>query len=468
VGDPDQSIYAFRGADIRNILDFERDFPGTRTVALEQNYRSTNAILRAANAVIENNRERKPKHLFSELGEGEPVEAIEVEDEHAEARFVAARVAALVEEGFSGSEIAVFYRMNAQSRVLEDVLVRQGIAYQVIGGPRFYERAEIKDAIAYLQVIDNPSDAVSLMRIANRPRRGIGDSSIARLVTFADAQAISLWEALPRADEAGVGAAPLKAVKQLHTLLASLMAQAQELSVPELVERVLEQSGYLAALEAERTIEAQGRIENLQELVGVAREYLEGNDEPSLSTFLQEISLYSDQDALRGEGSLVTLMTLHNAKGLEFRAVFVIGMEEGLFPHARAIEEQGIEEERRLCYVGMTRAQERLCLMHASSRMLFGNRAYNLASRFLDELPEHGVVRERLAPARWDYGRKTAPEYAPRDHPSLSTGDSVRHQSFGEGVVIGIDAGGVVTIRFEDGNERKLMLDYAPLEKIHA
>ncbi len=468
VGDPDQSIYAFRGADIRNILDFERDFPGTRTVALEQNYRSTNAILRAANAVIENNRERKPKHLFSELGEGDPVEAIEVEDEHAEARFVAARVAALVEEGFSGSEIAVFYRMNAQSRVLEDVLVRQGIAYQVIGGPRFYERAEIKDAIAYLQVIDNPSDAVSLMRIANRPRRGIGDSSIARLVTFADAQAISLWEALPRADEAGVGAAPLKAVKQLHTLLASLMAQAQELSVPELVERVLEQSGYLAALEAERTIEAQGRIENLQELVGVAREYLEGNDEPSLSTFLQEISLYSDQDALRGEGSLVTLMTLHNAKGLEFRAVFVIGMEEGLFPHARAIEEQGIEEERRLCYVGMTRAQERLCLMHASSRMLFGNRAYNLASRFLDELPEHGVVRERLAPARWDYGRKTAPEYAPRDHPSLSTGDSVRHQSFGEGVVIGIDAGGVVTIRFEDGNERKLMLDYAPLEKIHA
>jgi DNA helicase-2/ATP-dependent DNA helicase PcrA len=468
VGDPDQSIYAFRGADIRNILDFERDFPGTRTVALEQNYRSTNSILRAANAVIENNRERKPKHLFSELGEGEPVEAIEVEDEHAEARFVAARVAALVEEGFSGSEIAIFYRMNAQSRVLEDVLVRQGIAYQVIGGPRFYDRAEIKDAIAYLQVIDNPNDAVSLMRIANRPRRGIGDTSVARLVTFADAQGISLWEALPRAAEAGVGAAPQKAVKQLHTLLASLMAQAQELSVPELVERVLEQSGYLEALEAERTIEAQGRVENLQELVGVAREYLETAQEPSLSTFLQEISLYSDQDALRGEGSLVTLMTLHNAKGLEFRAVFVIGMEEGLFPHARAIEEQGIEEERRLCYVGMTRAQERLCLTHASSRMLFGNRSYNLPSRFLDELPEHGVVRERLAPARWDYGRKTPAEYAPREHPALSTGDSVRHHTFGEGVVTGIDAGGVITVQFADGNERRLMLDYAPLEKIHA
>jgi DNA helicase-2/ATP-dependent DNA helicase PcrA len=468
VGDPDQSIYAFRGADIRNILDFERDFPGTRTVALEQNYRSTNSILGAANSVIENNSERKPKHLFSDLGQGEPVEVIEVEDEHAEARFVAARIAALVEEGFSGSEVGVFYRMNAQSRVLEDVLVRQGVAYQVIGGPRFYERAEIKDVIAYLQVIDNPNDAVSLMRIANRPRRGIGDTSIARLVTFADAQGISLWAALPRADEAGVGAAPQKAVKQLHTLLASLMAQAQELSVPELVERVLEQSGYFEALEAERTIEAQGRTENLQELVSVAREYLETAEEPSLSSFLQEISLYSDQDALRGEGSLVTLMTLHNAKGLEFRAVFVIGMEEGLFPHARSIEEQGIEEERRLCYVGMTRAKERLCLTHASSRMLFGNRAYNLPSRFLDELPEHGVMRERLSPASWDYGRKTAPEYAPRDHPSLSTGDSVRHQSFGEGVVTGIDAGGVVTIRFEDGNERRLMLDYAPLEKIHA
>jgi DNA helicase II / ATP-dependent DNA helicase PcrA len=468
VGDPDQSIYAFRGADINNILDFERDFPGTRTIALEQNYRSTNNILRAANHVIENNRERKPKNLFSELGEGEPVEAIEVEDEHAEARFVAARIAALVEQGFSGQEIAVFYRTNAQSRVLEDVLVRQGIAYQVIGGPKFYERAEVKDLIAYLQVIDNPFDAVSLMRAANRPRRGIGDSSIARLVTFADAQGISLFEALPRAEEAGVGAAPQKAVRALHTLFQSLQAQAQELNVADLIERVLEQSGYDEALEAERTIEAQGRQENLQELVGVAREFLEQTQEPSLSGFLQEISLYSDQDALRGEGSLVTLMTLHNAKGLEFRAVFMIGMEEMIFPHARSIEEQGIEEERRLCYVGMTRAQERLVMMHASTRALFGNRSYNLPSRFLDELPQQGVVSERLAPARWDYGRPAHQrEIAPRtDVPTLSTGDSVRHSTLGEGVVIGIDAGGVVAVRFADGSERRLMLDYAPLEKI--
>jgi len=459
------SIYAFRGADINNILDFERDFPGTRTIALEQNYRSTNSILDAANGVISNNRERKPKDLWSDLGDGEPVRVVEVEDEHAEARFVAAGIAALVDEGHSGDEIAVFYRTNAQSRVLEDVLVRQGVAYQVIGGPRFYERAEIKDAIAYLQVIDNPYDAVSLLRIANKPRRGIGDSSLARLQTWADAQGRSLWEAMEFAEEAGVGAAPLKAVQQFRTLMQSLQSGALELPVAELVERTLERSGYLEALEAERTIEAQGRLENLQELVGVAREYQENADEPSLSHFLQEISLYSDQDAIRGEESLVTLMTLHNAKGLEFRAVYLLGMEEGIFPHARSIEEQGIEEERRLCYVGMTRAKELLTLTHASSRSLWGSRGYNLPSRFLDELPGT-VERERLRPTSWSsYGAHAG--VAPRDDvPSLSTGDSVRHGTLGEGVVTQIEAGGVVTVRFADGSERRLMLDYAPLERL--
>ena len=469
VGDPDQSIYAFRGADIRNILEFERDFGETRTVALEQNYRSTNAILGAANGVIANNRERKEKELWSELGQGEPVRVVEVEDEHAEARFVAAGIAALVEEGLSASEVAVFYRTNAQSRVLEDVLVRQGIAYQVIGGPRFYERAEIKDAVAYLQVIDNPFDAVSLQRIANRPRRGIGDASLARLQAYADAHGISLWEALEFAEEAGVGGAPHKAVTKLHTLLQSLAAGALELDVAELLERVLERSGYLEALEAERTVDAQGRIENLQELVGVAREYMETAAEPSLSSFLQEISLYSEQDALRGEGSLVTLMTLHNAKGLEFRAVYLIGMEEGIFPHARSVEEQGVEEERRLCYVGMTRAMEHLVLTHASSRSLWGSRAYNLPSRFLDELPQTGVERERLRPTSWSsYGAPAGSQVAPReDVPHLSTGESVRHGTLGEGVVTRIEAGGIVTVRFAaDGSERRLVLEYAPLEKI--
>jgi DNA helicase II / ATP-dependent DNA helicase PcrA len=469
VGDPDQSIYGFRGADIRNVMEFEQDFPGSYTIALEQNYRSTQHILDAANGVISHNRERKEKNLWSELGDGDPVRVIEVEDEHAEARYVAAEIALLVEEGFSGSEVAVFYRTNAQSRVLEDVLVRQGIAYQVIGGPRFYERAEIKDLVAYLQVLDNPYDAVSLIRIATRPRRGIGDSTLARLATWADQREISLWEATAEAENAGVGAAPQKALKAFRGMIESLMSAAMELEVPELIEAVLQRSGYMESLEAERTIEAQGRIENLQELVSVAREWREQAEDTTLSSFLQEISLYSDQDAIRGDGSLVTLMTLHNAKGLEFRAVYLIGMEEGIFPHSRSIEEQGIEEERRLCYVGMTRAEERLTLLHASSRMLYGGRNHNLPSRFLDELPDAHVERDRLRPGSWQgYGSPRQSQIQPRDDvPDLSTGDSVRHSTLGEGVVVQIEPGGLITVRFaEDGSERKLMLDYAPLEKL--
>ena len=469
VGDPDQSVYGFRGADIRNVLEFEKDFPGAREIALEQNYRSTNNILQAANAVIRHNRERKDKNLWSELGEGDPVRVVEVEDEHSEARYVAAEIAMLVEEGYSGREIAVFYRTNAQSRVLEDVLVRQGIAYQVIGGPRFYERAEVKDLVAYLQVIDNPFDALSLLRIANRPRRGIGDSTLSRLMTFADQAEITLWEAMDRAEQAGVGTAPQKALASFRTMIQSLMSAAQEHEVPELIERVLEQSGTIEAHQAERTIESQGRIENLQELVSLAREWKEQNTEPTLSSFLQEVSLYSDQDTIRGEASLVTLMTLHNAKGLEYRAVYLIGMEEGIFPHSRSIEEQGVEEERRLAYVGMTRAMERLTLMHASSRMLYGGRSYNLPSRFLDELPEQHIERERLRPTSWSNYGSSAKSQVPTvaNVPSLSTGDSVRHGTLGEGVVLRLEAGGVVVVRFAgDGSERRLMLDYAPLEKI--
>jgi DNA helicase-2/ATP-dependent DNA helicase PcrA len=469
VGDPDQSVYGFRGADIRNVLEFEKDFPGAREISLEQNYRSTNNILEAANGVIRHNRERKDKNLWSELGDGDLVRVVEVEDEHSEARYVAAEIAMLVEQGYSGKEIAVFYRTNAQSRVLEDVLVRQGISYQVIGGPRFYERAEIKDLVAYLQVIDNPFDALSLLRIANRPRRGIGDSTLSRLMTFADQAEITLWEAMARTDHAGVGTAPQKAVASFRTMIQSLMSASQELEVPELIERVLEQSGTLEAFEAERTIESQGRIENLHELVSLAREWQEQNTEPSLSSFLQEVSLYSDQDTIRGESSLVTLMTLHNAKGLEYRAVYLIGMEEGIFPHSRSIEEQGVEEERRLAYVGMTRAMERLTLMHVSSRMLYGGRSYNLPSRFLDELPERHIERERLRPGSWsNYGTSAKSQIPTVENvPSLSTGDSVKHGTLGEGVVLRMEAGGVVVVRFaDDGSERRLMLDYAPLEKI--
>jgi DNA helicase-2/ATP-dependent DNA helicase PcrA len=468
VGDPDQSIYAFRGADIRNILEFERDFGDTTTIPLEQNYRSTNTILRAANAVISHNRERKPKNLWSDLGDGEPVRVLEVEDEHAEARFVASEVAGLIDEGVDGREIAVFYRTNAQSRVLEDILVRQEIPYQVIGGPRFYERAEVKDLIAYLQVIDNPFDAVSLQRIANRPRRGIGDASLARLQTYADGHGLSLWEALEFPEEAGLGPAQARAVSAFRALLQSLQAGALELPVDELLERTLDRSGYLAALEAERTIEAQGRIENLQELVGVAQEYHASAPEPNLSTFLQEISLFSDQDALREQQSLVTLMTLHNAKGLEFEAVFMIGMEEGVFPHSRSLEENSLEEERRLAYVGMTRAKERLTLTHAAARALYGNRNYNLPSRFLDELPQEELHRERLRPSSWSgYGSPTARVQPRSELPALSTGDAVRHQTLGEGIVTAVEPGGVVSVRFagEDA-DRRLVLDYAPLERV--
>ncbi len=467
VGDGDQSIYAFRGADIRNILEFERDFPGTHVVTLEQNYRSTNKILRAANDVIDENAERKPKNLFSDLGEGEPVRVVEVEDEHAEARYVAAEIAGLIEGGSSASEIAVFYRTNAQSRVLEDVLVRQDVPYQVIGGPRFYERAEIRDATAYLNVLVNPSDAGSLLRIANRPRRGIGQTSLARVVTHADATGRTLFQAMADPEAAGVTAAACRAIRGFHGTMESLMALAQELPVDELLERVLEKTGTLDALEAERTIEARGRIENLQELVGVAREYRQQTADATVAGFLQDVALVSDQDTIRDDRGLVTLMTLHNAKGLEFRAVFMIGMEEGIFPHVRAVEEQGVEEERRLCYVGMTRAMERLTMTHTMSRSLFGRRSYNLASRFLDELPSE-VERERLRPSSWS-GYGSPASAAPRGASELvvSTGDTVRHASLGEGVVTAIEPGGVVTIRVaEDGTERRLMIEYAPLEKI--
>jgi DNA helicase-2/ATP-dependent DNA helicase PcrA len=469
VGDPDQSIYAFRGADIRNILDFEEDFGGADTVALEQNYRSTNAILEAANAVIDNNRDRKPKRLWSELGQGDPVEAVEVEDEHAEARFVAAEIARLVESGQSAAEIAVFYRTNAQSRVLEDVLVRQGVPYQVIGGPRFYERAEIKDAVAYLVVLHNPSDAVAVMRIANRPRRGIGDTSIQRLVAHAEALGISLWEATADPEAAGVATASARAIRSFRTMIESLMSASQELAVDELVEAVLQRSGMIEAYEAERTIEARGRIENLQELVGSAQEYRARVNDPRLAGFLEEVQLQSDQDTLSSDTAQVTLMTIHNAKGLEYRVVFLIGMEEGIFPHARSIEDNEIEEERRLAYVGMTRAMEHLVLTHATARSLYGRREYNLPSRFLDELPP-SVERERLRPASWAGYAQSARQVSAlpdRALPALATGDSVRHGSLGEGVVTRIEPDGVVTVRFAtDGSERRLMLEYAPLEKL--
>jgi DNA helicase-2/ATP-dependent DNA helicase PcrA len=423
------------------------------------------------------------------------VRVVESEDEHDEARIVSARIGALLEGGTSASEIAVFYRTNAQSRVLEDLLVRHGVPYQVIGGPRFYERAEVKDAMAYLSVLDNPTDEIALRRIINQPRRGIGDASVDRLAATAGFAGTSLWDALLDPEAAGVSTAAARAVRSFRALMDDLRDRAVEEPVGDLLETLLTRTGVIEGLEAERTIEASGRIENLQELVGVAREYVTRTEEPSLAGFLQEVALTADADALAAQDNgtgRVTLMTLHNAKGLEFEAVFVIGMEQNLFPHVRAIEEANIEEERRLCYVAITRARRELSMVYARQRTLFGQRGNNLPSQFLDEIPKELVEHERKprstfgttprgsggstwqgsSSSGWSPSTAGAttqmPGIAPRDDvPTLAVGDNVAHDQLGEGVVTGTAEGGQVIVRFRsDGSERRLLLAYAPLKRL--
>ncbi len=476
VGDDSQAIYGFRGADVRNILEFEKDFPDAHVVKLEQNYRSTETILEAANAVISHNSGGLDKHLWTDLGKGEKIHVAELEDEHAEARFVAGEIEELTDkEGLSRDEVAVFYRTNAHSRVLEDILVRYELPYQVIGGTKFYERAEIKDAIAYLQLLVNPADEVSFSRVINSPRRGIGNTSQGRLLNHANTTGRTIWEvALEPEAVPGLSGAAIKSIGRFTELVGELRAEFENAPVADLLRAILERSGYLDALRAERTIEAEGRIENLEELVGVAAEFdanrqLEGpSDIAALDEFLQAISLYTDQDDMTRDESKVTLMTLHNAKGLEYDAVFVIGCEEGVFPHSRSLEEGNEEEERRLAYVGITRARKRLWMTHARSRRLFGGRETGFPSRFLSELPEGLVEREgtqEQAMTGWALGGTSAP--APKADPSLSfaTGDDIVHASFGDGVVTAVEPGGVIVVRFAgDGAERKLMADYAPLK----
>jgi DNA helicase-2/ATP-dependent DNA helicase PcrA len=477
VGDDDQSIYRFRGADIRNILDFEDDFPDAQVVKLEQNYRSTQTILNASNAVISNNRARKDKFLWSELGEGDPVHVRELEDEHAEARFVVSEIERLVDEGESRDEIAVFYRTNAQSRVLEDMLVRYGVGYQVIGGTRFYERAEIKDALAYLTMLVNPADTVAFGRVVNTPRRGIGNTSQARITNYATTLGEPVWN-VAAAPEAvpGLGTAAIKAVERFMSVMERLRERVEGgAGVGDLLSETLEESGYTDSLRAERTVESQVRLENLEELVGVAREYEAQADEGSVEEFLQQIALFSEQDNLRDEQGIVTLMTMHNAKGLEFGIVFIIGLEDGVFPHMRSIESGDLEEERRLAYVGITRAKRQLYLTHARTRLLFGGRDWNMRSRFVDEIPVEVTDRAEdeltgpAAAATWA-GGASAPE--PRSGVpgggggSFALGDDVVHAQFGEGVVVGVEPGGLVVVRFAgDRSERKLMADYAPLKR---
>jgi DNA helicase-2/ATP-dependent DNA helicase PcrA len=480
VGDEDQSIYGFRHADIRNILDFEQDFPEAEVVKLEQNYRSTQTILSAANAVVERNRERRPKKLWTDIEGGELVQLSELGDEHEEARWVAAEIQRLGEEhGVKRSDVAVFYRTNAMSRVLEDTLVRFDLPYQVIGGTKFYDRAEVKDAVAYLSFLLNPADLVSFSRIVNSPRRGIGNTTQGRLASYANTSGLTIWEVAERAEEVpGLSAAAIKAVSRFHETMASLRHLSEASPVAALLEAVLNETGYSEALTAERTVEAEGRVENLEELVSVAAEFdlnreQEGESEvPPLEEFLQQISLVSDQDSIQAEEDLVTLMTLHNAKGLEYDTVFVVGCEDGSFPHMRALEEGSEEEERRLCYVAITRARRRLYMTWARERRLFGRSERNLPSRFIDELPVELTERHSTAASAgmsWGTPSPGADPAQPLDPgPALEmqTGDDVVHASFGDGVVTAVEPGGVVVVRFSgDGSERKLMADYAPIRK---
>jgi ATP-dependent DNA helicase UvrD/PcrA len=485
VGDDAQSIYGFRGADIGNILSFEDTFPDAHVVKLEQNYRSTQTILSAANAVIAHNRDQKQKSLWTNQGDGEPIRIRELDDEHAEARYVVGEIERLVDEGASRAEIAVFYRTNAQSRVIEDTLVRRDISYQVIGGTKFYERAEIKDAIAYLTVLGNPQDVVSFQRIVNSPRRGIGQTSLGRVIAFADAMGISVWDAA--ADPAavpGLGTAAVRALGRFMDTMQGLRERvAQRVPIGDLLESLLHEIGYIDALKAERTIEAQGREENLAELVEVAREF-DATAEPeenTLDVFLQGIALVADADTRTDDEGLITLMTIHNAKGLEYPIVFIAGMEEGVFPHSRALDEGGLEEERRLAYVGITRAMRSLYMTSARRRAVFGATQYGLRSRFLDEVP-HSLTDRAEEPGRRGGRQPGQPGLAaqrpgawassstPRDDepaPTFRLGDDVSHAAFGMGVVIGVEAGGIVVVRFSgDGSERKLMAEYAPLTRL--
>jgi DNA helicase-2/ATP-dependent DNA helicase PcrA len=506
VGDDSQSIYSFRGAEVRNILDFQEDFPDARVVKLEQNYRSTQNILRAANAVIANNRGGIAKQLWSELGDGAQVHLRVLEDEHAEARLVVGEVQRLLDEGAARTDIAVLYRTNAMSRVLEDTLVRREIAYQVIGGPKFYERAEIKDAIAYLALLANPFDQVSFTRVANSPRRGIGQTSLARVIAHAAAQEISVWQAAAAPEQVpGLGAAAVKALSRFMQTMTELRdlaglpaagegANAAEVNPPggaipvgELIEAMLARSGYLEALAAEGTIEAQGRTENLEQLVEVGHEFdaEAAADEDTLGAFLQDIALVSDADSRSDEEGLVTLMTVHNAKGLEYPIVFIVGCEDGVFPHSRALDEGGLEEERRLFYVGVTRAMHELYLTYALRRAVFGAERSGLRSRFLDEVPAE--LLDETPPPRlggWQGGPRGAwrgrDDGAVRNDASWSPagaseasaavhfrlGEDVVHAAFGEGVVTAVEPDGVIVVRFAgDGSERKLMAEYAPVSR---
>ncbi len=495
VGDADQGVYSWRGATIQNLLDFERDYPDAAVFLMEQNYRSTQNILSIANALIEHNQQRKPKSLWTETPGGDLAVRFRADDEHEEAMFVAEEVERLVgEEGLRYRDIAIFYRTNAQSRVLEDVFMRTGVPYKVFGGVRFYQRKEIKDVLAYLRLLMNPQDVISFRRAVNTPKRGIGDASVAAVESFAQTEGIPVLEAVRRVDEIVTLAQRAKgAVAGFRQVMDALDHHLIDGAGPaRMVEFAAQESGYLAELEEDRTVEAQGRIENLQELAGVAAELMQRDPEAGLPEFLEQVSLVGEQDEYEEEDSAVTLMTLHIAKGLEFPAVFIVGLEDGIFPHYRSMTSTAeLEEERRLAYVGITRAQERLYLTHAWSRTIFGQTQFNPPSRFLNELPvdlinlrEGGGGRSRHVRNRGGRshsviglpGSQPSPDYEPqvpgvpkREPLSIEAGDTVVHDKWGEGVVVNVEGGGgdaLATIRFDEVGEKRLLLGYAPLKKV--
>ncbi|MGI8682166.1 MAG: 3'-5' exonuclease, partial [Mycobacteriales bacterium] len=488
VGDADQSIYAFRGATIRNILQFEADYPDASVIMLEQNYRSTQNILSAANAVIARNTGRKPKNLWSDAGAGVPITAYVADNEHDEAAFVAGEVDRLTDdEGCAPADVAVFYRTNAQSRVFEEVFIRVGLPYKVVGGVRFYERREVRDLLAYLRVLVNPTDTVSLRRILNTPRRGIGDRAEACLEALASRERIPFSAALARCDEApGIATRSGKAIKDFATMLDEVRAEVDAGARPAAVlELLLGRTGYLAELQASMDPQDEGRVENLQELVAVSREFEERVPDGTVGDFLEQVALIADADEIPevdGSGGVVTLMTLHTAKGLEFPVVFLTGLEDGVFPHLRSLGDSAeLEEERRLAYVGITRSKSRLYLSRAVVRSSWGAPSYNPPSRFLDEIPEElldwrrsETVRSEPAQAAvfWSVaaaGRRAA---GPGLRPviSLSAGDRVNHDTFGLGIVtvtagIGDHAEATIDFGAEVGSKR-LLLRYAPVEKL--
>jgi DNA helicase-2/ATP-dependent DNA helicase PcrA len=492
VGDADQSIYGFRGATIRNILQFEVDYPNAATVLLEQNYRSTQNILNAANAVITQNESRKEKNLWSDAGSGAPLIGYVAESEYDEAEFVKSEIRSLQDMGHSNpGDTAVFYRTNAQSRIFEEIFMRAAIPYKVVGGLRFYERKEVKDLLAYLRVLANPNDEVSLRRVINFPKRGIGDRALEEVEIFSQAQGISFWHALLRVSEAT--AVPNKAaqsITQFTSMLTALAVLVEAKTKPSvIIEAVLEQSGLLTELEASTDPQDEVRVENLKELVSASMEYEErpfeelGEDEEiSLSGFLEKVSLVADADEIpdgEDHGGVVTLMTLHTAKGLEFPTVFLTGMEDGIFPHARTLDDpKEIEEERRLAYVGLTRAEKRLYISRAEYRLTFGTPKYNPGSRFLDEIPSEliewkdetrsksssgssGIRRSRVA--------TTAPPRATGKKSSamvLAVGQRVSHDTFGLGTVVALAGEGdksEATINFGQYGDKRLLLRYAPV-----